>query len=180
MAHSSWVISDTHFSHRLMATLSGFTTTEEMDEVLISKWNALVKPHDRVYHLGDFCINRKAIPIAARLNGNIVLIKGNHDIFKLKDYVDYFDDIRAYKVLTDANVILSHIPLHPSQLWDGTTGRYSVNIHGHTHEFKLSDPRYVNACVEHTENSPVLLDIYLRKVKEIKELYPPQVRGRVE
>lgn len=161
-----------------MASVRGFATTEEMDEEMITKWNSVVQPYDRVYHLGDFAINRKAIKIAALLNGNIILIKGNHDIFKLSDYVDYFDDLRAYKVLTDSNVILSHIPLHPSQLWDGTTGRYSVNIHGHTHEVKLSDPRYINACVEHTENAPVLLDLYLDKVKKIKDLFPPQMRGR--
>lgn len=168
----TWVISDTHFSHRLMASVRGFATTEEMDEEMITKWNSVVQPYDRVYHLGDFAINRKAIKIAALLNGNIVLIKGNHDIFKLSDYADYFDDIRAYKVLSDANVILSHIPIHPDQLIWGPKGRYSVNIHGHTHEFELSDPRYVNACVEHTEFAPVLLDLYLDKVKKIKDLIP--------
>ena len=67
MGKQTWVVSDTHFSHKLLATLRGFASPEEMDEVLIQNWNSLVKPHDRVYHLGDFCINRAAIKIAALL-----------------------------------------------------------------------------------------------------------------
>lgn len=162
---ATWVTSDSHFSHKLMSTLRGFNSPEEMDEVLISKWNSRISPRDRVYHLGDFAINRRAIAaIAPRLNGNIVLIKGNHDIFKLSDYTDYFDDIRAYKVLS-CGVILSHIPIHPDQLWDGSRGRYLANVHGHTHERELNDPRYINVCVEKTNLSPVKLDEILQRVK---------------
>jgi len=82
-----------------------------MDEDMIEKWNNVVGPKDKVYHLGDVVINRKAIPTLARLNGDKVLIKGNHDIFKLSDYTPYFRDIRGYHVMN--NYILSHVPVHP-------------------------------------------------------------------
>ena len=163
MGKRTFVISDTHFSHRLMVSLRGFSTPEEMDECMISHWNSVVKEGDRVYHLGDFCLNRAALGIAARLNGNIVLIKGNHDIFKLKDHAMYFDDLRAYKYLTHHKIILSHIPIHPGQL----ENRWNFNIHGHIHEHSLEDKRYVNVCVEKTQYKPILLDEIIERTKQI-------------
>ena len=95
-----------------------------MDEALVANWNRVVKPHDKVYHLGDVVINRKALHILYRLNGEKVLIKGNHDIFKLEDYTPFFKDIRGYHVMN--NFLLSHIPVHPN-----SKGRFAGNIHGH-------------------------------------------------
>ncbi|MGA1873758.1 MAG: hypothetical protein ACMUHY_08805, partial [Thermoplasmatota archaeon] len=43
-----------------------------------------------------------------------VLIKGNHDIFKLTDYTKYFRDIRGYHVMN--GLILSHIPISKDSL----------------------------------------------------------------
>jgi calcineurin-like phosphoesterase family protein len=40
-----------------------------MDEDLINNWNSVVKEHDKVYHLGDVVINRKALQLVKRLNG---------------------------------------------------------------------------------------------------------------
>ena len=111
-------ISDTHFGHKNIINFKDscgkpvrdFDSVEEMDELMVKNWNEDIKPRDRVYHLGDVVINRKALPILDRLNGRKVLVKGNHDIFKLRDYVKYFDDIRAYKVMPKLGIICSHIP----------------------------------------------------------------------
>ncbi len=93
----------------------------------------------------------------AKLNGDKVLIKGNHDILKLKDYLKYFRDIRAYHVMD--RMILSHIPVHP-----GSKGRFRANIHGHTHANRVlgpdgePDPWYIPVSVEHTGYRPVLFE----------------------
>jgi calcineurin-like phosphoesterase family protein len=159
---SSYLVSDTHFGHaNIVAFLDAdgnkirpFSSVEEMDEVLVSRWNAVVRPGDRVYHLGDVVMNRRCLPILDRLNGRKVLVKGNHDIFQLKDYVKYFDDIRAYKVFPSHGIICSHVPVHDGQLRE----RFTLNVHGHLHQNTLADGRYLNVCVEQTGYAPVPLD----------------------
>lgn len=73
--------SDTHFSHALVAGLRGFASQEEHDEAVIANWNAVVKPSDLVWHLGDAGLGSEArvLELAGRLNGVKHLIAGNHD-----------------------------------------------------------------------------------------------------
>ena len=156
---SVWLTSDTHFGHvgvtRFLRSdgtkLRPWDNVADMDEALVENWNKTVRPTDKVYHLGDVVINRKALNILHRLNGDKVLIKGNHDIFRLEDYTTYFRDIRAYHVMD--NLILSHIPVHPD-----SKGRFNGNIHGHLHSNVMSDPWYQCVCVEQTDFKPILFE----------------------
>lgn len=156
-----FVISDTHFGHKNMLNFKqpngepvrAFESVEEMDDYMVAQWNSVVGPKDRVYHLGDVAINRACIKTVARCNGKKILIKGNHDIFKLADYAPYFEDIRAYKVFHTQG-ILSHIPLHPSQL-----ERFPVNVHGHLHCHEVGSPNYRNVCVEKVNYTPQPLEL---------------------
>ena len=181
---SVWLISDTHFGHEKTCTvfkredgspLRPFSSAEEMDEAMIARWNDRVRPHDKVYHLGDVVISRKHLTTLGRLNGDKVLIRGNHDIFQLRDYTKYFRDIRGYHVMN--GLILSHIPVHCDSL-----GRFGTNIHGHLHANRVMKPRGVNArsgeilygteidpryhcvCVEHTDFAPVLFEDVLKRI----------------
>lgn len=178
-----FVISDTHFGHTNTwekfkcadgSPLRPFTSTEEMDETMIERWNAKVQPHDTVYHLGDVVIARRHMEKVKRLNGRKILIRGNHDIFKDQDYYDAgFESIRGVGVHVD-KFILSHIPLHP----DSVTERFRVNVHGHLHGNQVTrkiatkawavtgqhdvvdqiDPRYLCVSVEHTNYEPLHFD----------------------
>jgi len=123
---------------------------------MIEFWNDTVRPKDKVYHLGDVVINRKAFPTLDKLHGEKVLIKGNHDLFRLEEYTKYFKDIRAYHVLN--NYILSHIPVHPD-----SKGRFKGNIHGHLHANVLADPWYQNVSVEQTNFRPILFEEFLKR-----------------
>jgi len=174
---SVFLVSDTHFGHKGVChftrndgvtKLRPWDTPEEMDEEMVKRWNERVKPTDKVYHLGDVVINRKSLSIMHRLNGDKVLIRGNHDIFKDEDYREHFRELRAYHVMN--GMILSHIPLHPDSL-----GRFGVNIHGHLHsnrvmtevwgEYKI-DVRYHCVCVEQTDFTPILFEDVLKRIKE--------------
>ena len=74
--------SDTHFGHANIIKYCDrpFATVEEMNEALVKNWNSRVSPSDTVYHLGDFAMGGKDnLNIRSRLQGKIVLIRGNHD-----------------------------------------------------------------------------------------------------
>ncbi len=174
MANDIWLISDTHFGHSGIlnffqpdgvSKLRPFSTVEEMDETMISNWNAVVKPFDRVYHLGDVVINRKALASLARLNGKKRLIRGNHDIFRTKDYMEYFDEIYGVRVLDD--MILSHIPLARESI----TKRFGVNVHGHTHGNCIADPAYLSVCVEHTGFAPIHIDDVRHRISQKRDQF---------
>lgn len=173
---SVFLVSDTHFGHMGVCKftrndgvtkLRPWDSPEEMDEAMVKAWNETVKPTDKVYHLGDVVINRKAMKIMHRLNGDKVLIRGNHDIFKDEEYREHFRELRAYHVMN--GMILSHIPLHPESL-----GRFGVNIHGHTHANRVMkdngygkqviDPRYHCVCVEQTDFRPILFEQVINKI----------------
>lgn len=173
MTHKAFVISDTHFGHKNILTFkdsSGnltreFPNVEAMDEYMVANWNKVVRPEDRVYHLGDVVMNRRCLPILNRLNGRKVLIKGNHDIFKLRDYTPYFEDIRSYKVLPKNKLILSHIPIHIYDL----NARFQFNGHGHLHQNVIQDYRYINLCVEKINYTPMDLEDLFEKLRILRE-----------
>lgn len=163
MPGKTWIAADHHFGHAniikfeddngVLIRGSRFATLEEHDEALIASHNDLVHPTDRVYLLGDVCITRRSVATLGRLSGRIVLVKGNHDIFRINEYLPYVDDIRSCVVQKDSDgnkVILTHIPVHPDCL-----GRWGTNIHGHLHQNKLDDPQYICVSLEHTDYKPI-------------------------
>jgi calcineurin-like phosphoesterase family protein len=183
---SVFLISDTHFGHTGVCRftrndgvtkLRPWDNADEMDEAMVKAWNERVKPTDKIYHLGDVVINRKALSIMHRLNGDKVLIRGNHDIFRDDEYRQYFRELRAYHVMNGC--ILSHIPVHEASL-----GRFGCSIHGHLHANRVMkargvdartgdilysdeiDPRYYNVSVEQTDFAPILIEDVLKKIKE--------------
>ena len=180
-----WLASDHHFGHEKTCTvfkkkdgspLRPFSCAQEMDEELVRRHNERVKPNDKCYFLGDVAISRRNLSVLGRLNGDKVLIRGNHDIFKLHDYLEYFRDIRGYHVMN--GLILSHIPVHPESL-----GRFGCNIHGHLHANRVMktrgvnavtgellysdeiDPRYFNVSVEQINFAPILFEDALKCIE---------------
>lgn len=180
-----FLYSDPHFGHMGVCKFMGpdgvtklrpWDHPDEMDEELVRRYNEKVGPKDKVYFLGDCVINRRCLPTLARLNGDKVLIRGNHDIFRDDEYRRYFRELRAYHVMN--GMILSHIPLHADSL-----GRFGVNIHGHLHAHRVKkavgfdaengsiiysdefDPRYHCVCVEQTDFAPILLEDVFKRIE---------------
>ena len=75
--------SDTHFGHDNIIKFCDrpFKNIEEMDYKLIENWNKKVPQDGLVFHLGDFAWGGYEFwkKIRDQLNGEIILIKGNHD-----------------------------------------------------------------------------------------------------
>ena len=134
--------SDLHFGHENVIRFDNrpFNTVEEMDEEMIKRWNAKVRKGDIVYVLGDFiwkAATNEAVSIIRRLNGQIILIKGNHDRFlhnaaakkALAGIKDYDDICVTLEDGTTRRCILSHyfIPFYNGHRYQ------AIHLHGHSH-----------------------------------------------
>lgn len=189
---NTWFTSDTHFGHKNILEFEPearpFKTLEEMHEVMIDRWNSVVRDKDIVYHLGDFAFGRANLEIAKRLNGTKRLVMGNHDTYRSADYLSFFD--RLLGVTFWKMCILSHVPVHPANLGS----RAFLNVHGHMHSKKVKraigmaldvpqedgrivtmstivceepDPNYFNVSVEQNNLTPFHADQILERLKEI-------------
>lgn len=164
--------SDPHFCHERFYTFTDDAgrrirpwakNSADADEMMIEAWNTVVpKNGATVYCLGDVAIKAKGLQLLSRLNGRKILIRGNHDIFRLKQYTEHFADIRGTHKLD--RLILSHYPIHP----DSIPHWCHANVHGHTHSKvvrrrnwygrRIPDARYINVCVEQVGLSPVSVE----------------------
>jgi calcineurin-like phosphoesterase family protein len=125
---------DTHFGHARALTMRKrpFASLEEMDEVLIARWNATVGEDDDVYHLGDFA-SFESEDVGAyrdRLNGRIHLILGNNDepgaIARAR-----FATVGELRELTidEQRIFLCHYPMRDwPNAWRG-----AWHLFGHVH-----------------------------------------------
>ena len=185
MSKNIFFISDTHFGHANMITflnydgtrMRPFSSVEECDELMIENWNKVVKHNDRIFHLGDVsykCKNRDEI--MQRLNGEKVLIKGNHDKDQLGWYMKYFKDIRGTHHI-DGNYLLGHFPIHPD-----SKGRFVRQLHGHIHAqtvmksslehcgfVREPDPWYRNCCVEVNNYAPIPFEVIKQETEKLIE-----------
>ena len=143
----NYFISDTHFGHERILTLKPrpYTNIIEHDEALIEKWNRRVKQDDTVYILGDFTTKGAGFKnnLFQRLNGNKVLVKGNHDHSSLL--------VGGYVEMLGKGWELVHNPDDSSA---------STVIHGHIHvgaeRVRVVDGRlFVNVNCELWDYTPV-------------------------
>ena len=87
MVNTTLFTAETHFGHQAvlghrLGLARPFPDIEAHDEALIAAWNAIVRPGDTIWHLGDFChrcSEERAQEIFSRLRGRKFLMRGNHD-----------------------------------------------------------------------------------------------------
>lgn len=163
-----YFISDTHFNHSNIIKYCNrpFKDIKEMNNTLINNWNSVVKKDDIVYHLGDFALadDQELKELYSKLNGTIMLIRGNHDGKSAK----YYEEI-GFKVLKNAPIkldeyklILSHVPVPNIKIpYD------YINLHGHIHNKKLIDgysakiyslDKHINVSVDTINFKPLSLE----------------------
>lgn len=149
-----YVIADLHFGHKNIVGYcrAQFQSLAEMESFIVQQWNSVVTKQDRVYVLGDVAFGAKGLELCDYLEGNKILIAGNHDnTIATTDYLRYFTRVRGAQSyhLTGSMIIMTHIPVHPDCL-----ERYSHNLHGHLHTKRISDPRYINVSCEQLNFTP--------------------------
>ena len=161
-----WVISDTHFGHSNILgfkdsegkPVRDFSSVEEMNEVMVEQWNSVVKPGDKVYHLGDVFFGSKDDfkSLWPKLNGSKRLVVGNHDDIKFLSSGGFFKKVMMWRVFTEFGLLLTHTPQHQSALTGRRTGL--LNVHGHIHQNPSPKGSYKCVCVEQVNYTPVNIE----------------------
>ena len=139
-----YLTSDLHFNHvnilKYEPVNRPFETLEEMNETLVKNWNDKVTAEDTVYVLGDLAMGTVEASRACieRLNGKIVLIRGNHDspkrIAMYKELGIEIHDI-YYLPYKGRYFILCHFPIASEEFIKMVIQDNSevVNLYGHVH-----------------------------------------------
>jgi len=173
-------IADTHFFHAELLTSQHFSPRpfnfiEEEHPAMIAAWNARVSPTDTVYHLGDIAMLNHVKPpkhgyqltldLLNQLNGQIVLIKGNHDsrdMFKyLAAHNPVLEDGRPKFIFHDVGIILKanhhqFFLTHYPMLFGQTAS--SINLHGHIHHSSVPIQENINIGVDSADLDYLMTD----------------------
>lgn len=123
---------DNHFDHKnIIGYLDRpFRCVEEMNETMVERWNSRVKPSDVVVHAGDFAWGGAAgaAKFASRLNGRILLARGNHDPDRLPDCFERVSQILELQV-GPARIVVCHYAM---LTWNESCNG-AWHLFGHTH-----------------------------------------------
>lgn len=123
-------IGDLHLDHKNIIRYCHrpFRSIRQMNTKLVKNWNEAVSPKDTVFFLGDLANGRSKYWLR-KMNGNIVLIGGNHDPTGLP----YFILHHGAELL-----LLIHDPVLAPPDWPGWV------VHGHKHNNNLGKYPFIN------------------------------------
>ena len=167
--------SDHHLGHANLlnfkrsdgSPLRVFDDVNHMNEYMVMQHNRVVGPKDKTYFLGDLAMNKKFLPILSRMNGEKVLIRGNHDEENASLYLNWFKDVRGVHQFD--GMVLTHIPIHPDSL-----SRWKCNVHGHLHVNRVRlpnqqiDERYQSVCMEQLDDyTPISLEQMKSRMRKL-------------
>lgn len=137
---TEWVTSDLHLGHRAIIDFypdvrGHFSSVDHMDQAIIEDWNRQVQAGDLVYMLGDISFHSvaRSVEILNSLQGDKILIAGNHDQRNLQDpsFVACFQQVHNYLEIQHRGhlICMFHYPI-----WDwNKCHRGTIMLHGHTH-----------------------------------------------
>lgn len=178
---TTYYTSDQHWFHKAVVDFENrpFESMEEMNEGMIEIWNETVKPSDVVNHLGDMVFGSydNWTHILDRLNGKIILHKGNHDgsrHLKKLAKAGYFEEIQtvgSYKRLHGYQLWLTHYPMDIGH----RPNKFSIS--GHIHSTPSRKLNQINIGVDSpfNHNRPFGKPVHSDELVEHLNIINPQL-----
>jgi calcineurin-like phosphoesterase family protein len=169
---TTWFTSDEHYDHRNIIAYSArpFADVAEMQREMIARHNAVVRPEDDVWHLGDFALNEKTVPLVLpQLVGRHHLVTGNHDACH-PCHKKHAAAKRKYLLFGFASVateirmgpfLLNHLPYVGDSAHEPRFPEWRPKdegkwlLHGHVHELWKVRDRMINVGVDQWGFAPV-------------------------
>lgn len=176
---TTFLTADQHFGHASIVRLCKRPFPDRdaaaMDEALIANWNARVRPGDDVWHLGDFALGPKPARLRSifeRLNGNLRLVRGNHDHRETVElpWAEPPRDLVETSI-EGQRLVLCHYPL---RAWRGSMGS-TVHCYGHVHGLMPATRLSCDVGVDAWNLEPASLAQVLARV-ERSEIEPEEQR----
>lgn len=158
---NTFFIADTHFGEEKILRYENrpFASAEQMEEELARRWNEAVRPGDTVFHLGDFSGHspERDRELLRRLNGEKVLVLGNHDRRRPpEEWRELgFAEAVSWPILWEGFFLLSHEPVYVN------SNMPYANLYGHVHgnpSYRDASPQSVCVSVERTDYAPLSFD----------------------
>lgn len=170
--------SDTHFDdpYAIPYFERPFKNVDEMNAVMVEKWNRVVTEQDTVYHLGDFTLDDIGhfTKWISQLKGNIKILPGSHDQPWLKDFVAS-ERVQVIAPLVSLEfpgmmtgkssqvVVLCHYSM---QVWD-RSNQGSWHLFGHSHGKLKGMGSSFDVGVDCTEFVPLSLEEIASKMARL-------------
>jgi calcineurin-like phosphoesterase family protein len=170
--------SDSHFDDELAIQYFSrpFQSVDEMNAVLVERWNSVVAADDVVYHLGDFTTKdlRHFTKWANQLNGTIRVLPGNMDRLWLQDFVNS-EKVQvlpplislAFEQLGTTGqpqvIVLCHYSM---QVWE-RSNHGSWHLFGHTHGKLKGIGKSFDVGADCTDFVPLSLDKVAEKMTHL-------------
>ena len=174
---TTFVVSDTHFGHSNIIKYCGrpFKNVDEMNQTMVTNWNAVVTQRDTVIHVGD--LGWHGVHYwAKQLNGRKVLVLGNHDgklSAETKKLFAHVTPMLEAKI-EGQTVVFCHYPM---MAWS-KSHHGSLHLHGHSHgggEELMSYLRW-DVSVDVWNFTPVPWDIIMDKYNYKKPIWAKAIR----
>ena len=171
---NTFLTSDSHFGepqNRLDIMFRNFSSPEQHNQVIIDNWNQVVKPEDKVYHVGDFAYDKSLLTkdFVSQLNGKITLIRGNHDTSPPALLKTLFYNVKDSILLTYGKYkfFVNHFPSRgKKEYW---------NICGHVHSNWKVQKNMINVSVDVWQYTPIEISALPKVINAIENHYDEDI-----
>jgi calcineurin-like phosphoesterase family protein len=166
-----------HFNHdkEFIWKARGFTSAQEMNDIIIKHHNDVVSDDDDVYVLGDLCLGdletgRECI---SQMHGKLHVVLGNHDTARRIEMYQSLPNVveMAYALpvkFGKYNFIATHYPMLTGNLEKESLKQMVLNLHGHTHsinKFYNELPYCYHVGVDAHDCKPIQIENILEDMK---------------
>jgi calcineurin-like phosphoesterase family protein len=164
--------SDLHFDDdRFSMLFRPFKTLGEQHKTIIENWNAVVKPEDEVFIVGDVSVTDEGLKYIDLLNGRKYLIMGNYDDPRDRTLLlSKFESVSRYTGLLLKDGSFVHLNHYPEK-----AKPHDFNLVGHVHSLWKVQRNMINVSTDTWNFKPVSEDEIIYCINGIKNHYDKNV-----